>query len=287
MSSTAETAALLRAAGAVVTEPELRGPDVLAARLIPWWPLGPAMIKVPGLRGMVLRALRRSWPGALWFEVIRTKYMDDVVRAEVAAGATQLVLLGAGFDSRAHRLREILAGTTVFEVDQPDISARKRARVRALPRVSNVHYLTIDFNHDDLAATLARGGYDPTARTVVVWSGVTQYLEETGVEATLRWLSAQAPESSVVFDYCWREVIEGTGLTPDALAAAQEVASRGEPWLWGIRRGKAAEFLTAQGLRLVEDLDIPTAQSRYLQRADGTVQGPVWTFGGFVHAKTS
>ncbi|WP_018684147.1 class I SAM-dependent methyltransferase [Actinokineospora enzanensis] len=282
--STAETTTLLRAAGALLPDQSLRGPDVLAARLLPWRPLGRALIKVPGLRSRVARAVLRNWPSALWYEVARTRYMDDVVRAEVAAGARQVVILGAGFDTRAYRLRSLFADAAVYEVDQAEVSELKQARAGKLG-TADVRYVVTDFNEEDLAAAMARGGFDPGVRSVVVWSGVTPYLEEHGVVRTLRWFASQASGSSIVFDYAWREIVEGTEELSDASTVMRNVAARGEPWRWGIRKGCAAEFLGSFGLVVAEHLDMTEAQERYLRRTDGGVQGPVWTFGGFAHAR--
>lgn len=282
--STAETTTLLRAAGALLPERDLRNPDRLASRLLPWRPPFHALIKVPGLRLVIRQAIRRKWAAALWYEVIRTKYMDDVLSAAVSAGATQVVLLGAGFDSRAHRMRAQIRTASVFEVDQAHMSARKQERIRALPEAS-VRYVAADLEEDDLPGVLREGGFDPAARTVVLWSGVTPYLRPEGVEATLRWFARQAPGSSLVFDYCWQEILDGTTVIPEARAVLREVASRGEPWRWGIRKGHAKELLATYGLRLVEDLEGAAAQRRYLTRPDGSVQGPIWFFGGFVHAQ--
>jgi methyltransferase (TIGR00027 family) len=279
--STAETATLLRAVGALLPDRRLRGPDVLAARFIPWARRAATLIKIPGLRLLVVRALKRKWPGALNFELVRTKYMDDVVREEIGAGAIQVVVLGAGFDSRAYRLPETRRAI-VFEVDHPVTSVRKRSRVRRLfGEPSHVRYATIDFNREDLAEVLRANGYDDSARSVVVWSGVTPYLEPASVEATIRWMARQAPGSCLVFDYCWQEVIDGTATEPGARAVAASVAASGEPWLWGIPRGRGREHLAERGLDVVEELTTPVARQRYLTEA----AGPIWTFGGFLRAR--
>ncbi|UOX93155.1 SAM-dependent methyltransferase [Amycolatopsis sp. FBCC-B4732] len=282
--STAESVTLLRAAGALQPERELRNPDLLASRVLPWWPPLPALIKVPGIRLLISRAIRKKHAAGMWYEVIRTKYMDDVLSASTAAGASQVVLLGAGFDSRVHRLRKALGTASVFEVDQPHMSARKQECVRTLPE-HGVRYVTVDLEKEDLDGVLQSAGFDQTLRTVVLWSGVTPYLRAESVETTLRWFARLAPGSSLVFDYCWQEILDGTAVIPEAQAILRQVAARGEPWRWGIRRGRAEELLAAHRLHLVEDLEAAAAQRRYLTRPDGSVQGPIWFFGGFVHAQ--
>nr|WP_083466159.1 SAM-dependent methyltransferase [Kibdelosporangium sp. MJ126-NF4]CEL13747.1 O-Methyltransferase involved in polyketide biosynthesis [Kibdelosporangium sp. MJ126-NF4]CTQ99434.1 O-Methyltransferase involved in polyketide biosynthesis [Kibdelosporangium sp. MJ126-NF4] len=288
--STAEGAALLRAAGALVADRRLRGPDTLAAAMIPWAPRLSALVKVPVLRRLVPLGIQRVLPGALWFEIVRTKFMDEVVTeevetGEVAAGARQLVILGAGFDTRAYRMTDTLREVAVFEVDHPVTAARKRARLRAASAASSqVRYVTLDFNHEDLATRLADHGYDPAARSVVVWSGVAPYLAPHAVDTTLRWMARQAPDSCLVFDYCWQDVVDGTSDAPQARALARSLARQGEPLRWGIPRGQAAEYLAARGLRVEADHGARDAH-RYLTRRDGSVAGPMWEFGGFVRAR--
>ncbi|MGW5053532.1 class I SAM-dependent methyltransferase [Actinokineospora sp. NPDC004072] len=281
--STAEAATLLRAAGALLPDKGLRGPDFMAARFIPWSPRAVALVKVPGVRGLLVRALLRAWPGAVWYEVVRTRHMDQVLRDEVADGASQVVILGAGFDSRAYRLARDLAGTTVYEVDHPDTSARKRERLRAVVKriPGNVRYVTVDLNHQDLAEALAGKGFDPAVRTIVIWSGVAPYLTPDGVERTLRWMATQHPDSGLVFDYCWQEVLDGTSDNENAITVARWVAGRGEPWRSGIPEGRTADYLAGLGLRAAEDLTIPQTRDRYL----GERPEPIWDFGGFVLAR--
>src|SRR5205085_8984638 len=60
--------------------------------------------------------------------VARTVAIDEAVRA---AASPQVVILGAGLDGRAWRMKE-LEGVTVFEVDHPDSQREKRARAASL-----------------------------------------------------------------------------------------------------------------------------------------------------------
>jgi O-methyltransferase involved in polyketide biosynthesis len=102
--STAEGAAALRAAGARERDERIRGTDHLAARFVSGGLRLTAIVKVPLLRGVAPRLAERVLPGSYWFEIARVRHMDAVLRKELEAGARQLVILGAGFDTRAHRL---------------------------------------------------------------------------------------------------------------------------------------------------------------------------------------
>jgi methyltransferase (TIGR00027 family) len=89
----------------------------------------------------------------------------------------QVVILGAGFDCRANRLRE-LEGIRVFEVDHPSTLATKVEVLRgALGKIPEaVRFVKIDFNREKLQEVLARAGFEASRRTVFLWEGVSNYL---------------------------------------------------------------------------------------------------------------
>ncbi|MGI8461848.1 MAG: class I SAM-dependent methyltransferase [Solirubrobacterales bacterium] len=285
--STAEGAALLRAAGHLVREPGLRGPDHLAARFIAPGLNAAAAVKLPGARFTVPAVVEHLLPGGLWFEIARTRGVDDFVREEVADGAGQVVIVGAGLDSRAYRM-PALAATTVYEVDHPITAAYKRERVAAVvgDPPDNVRYVEVDFAAEDLASAIAGAGHECGERSAIIWSGVAPYLEPGAVDATLAWVAAQATGTQVAFDYCWQELIDGEADEwPGARNLRRRVADQGEPLRSGILRGRTREFLAERGLELVEDVDAAEATRRYATRADGSAAGWIWEFGGFARAR--
>lgn len=288
--STAEGAALLRAAGALERDPKVRNPDVLAHHFINWGLRLPALVKVPGVRRLVPRMAERRVPGMYFFEIARTRHMDAVVQAEVGRGVSQLVLLGAGYDSRAYRMAGELRDATVYEVDLPVMSEIKRRKVAGIPgqTPANVRYVEIDFTTQDLQERLGASGYDRSAPTLFVWSGVAPYLPEEAVEEVLRFVAAQgSPETSVVFDYCFREALTGEGPYESARPFLERLARMGEPLRSGIPRGGTAEYLADVGLHMEEDLGPDDAVARYLTRSDGSVHGRPPALGGLVHARVA
>ena len=276
--STAEGACALRAVATTLRDAELRGPDHLAARFISPGVKLTALVKVPGIRRLLPGLFERILPGSFWFELARTHHMDQVVTDEVAAGASQVVFLGAGFDSRAYRLQEELSGAALFEVDHPVTAALKRERLEAIfgEVPDHVEYVRVDFNTQDLGERLAAHGFDPAARSIVLWSGVTPYLEPEGVESTLRWFAAgTGPGSAICFDYLWKEMVDGDDSFYGAAQLRRRVAAGGEPFKFGIPRGASAEFVSRFGLVLEEDLGPADAQERLLHGA-----GQPYGFGG-------
>ena len=136
--------------------------------------------------------------------------------------------------------------------------------------------MQVDFNTQDLGERLAAHGFDPQARTIVLWSGVTPYLEAEGVESSLRWFKAGTGSGSAIcFDYVWKEMVDGDDSFHGAAQLRRRVAASGEPFKFGIPRGAAAEYVGRFGLVLEEDLGPQDAQERLLHGA-----GEPYGFGG-------
>ncbi|MFC9281638.1 class I SAM-dependent methyltransferase [Streptomyces collinus] len=207
--------------------------------------------------------------------VPRTVAIDEALRTRATG---QLVILGAGLDTRAWRLPE-LAGTDVWEVDHPASQEDKRARVAraaaarlqapddhhpsprrpeatGLPVLArSVRFTPVDLAVDDLGTALAAHGHNASAPTTWLWEGVVPYLTREQVRATLSALAARtAPGSALVVNY----------QAPSARAAAGRLLTRllgssitsGEPWrsLW--RPQQMAALLMEHDLRVVSDDDL-------------------------------
>ncbi len=139
---------------------------------------------------------------------LRTRFIDDAVRAALAAGITQIVNLGAGFDCRALRLPEIAEqAAQVFEVDFASQLARKTAILAAagiaLPPFA--HLVAADFNgafESGLTKDLVAAGFDPARPVVIVLEGVLSYLDDAPCDRMLRWIiGVTAAGSRLAFNY--------------------------------------------------------------------------------------
>jgi len=167
--------------------------------------LRPRLRRVVGLSrfrlaGALIRAyIDYRWPGARTSAVARTRFIDDVAETALSSGVEEVVILGAGFDARAYRMGA-MTHVTVFEVDHPSTSGAKRAIVgAALPSAPrHVRFVPIDFNSQPLPDAMKAAGYDPDRRTLFIWEGVTNYLTEEAVDATLRWCARAACGTTVV-----------------------------------------------------------------------------------------
>jgi methyltransferase (TIGR00027 family) len=134
--------------------------------------------------------------------ILRVAALDRLLLDAVAAGARQLVLLGAGFDTRSWRL-PALAPVHVFEVDHPATQRLKIERAERLPAPIGPHtWVPVTFGEDDLSERLAAAGHDASLPTVWLWEGVVMYLRDDAVSATLAAVASRsAPGSTLLVHY--------------------------------------------------------------------------------------
>jgi methyltransferase (TIGR00027 family) len=216
------------------------------------------------LSRLLLRFFARWAPGGQEFIAVRARLVDDLASEAAAAGATQIILLGAGFDTMAFRIREALRSSTLYEVDHPATQIIKRGVSARLDAPANVRFVGVDFERDDLLARLREAGHDGRARTFIVWVGVSYYLTaESARETMARAASLGGCGTRIVFDYMLREVIDRTTANRDALNKARRVAQLGEPWLFGLQKDEVPAFLEASGFRLLRDYDPEELGARY------------------------
>ncbi len=229
---------------------------------------------LPGLRELVPWFIDRRWPGARASAVARTRFIDDAVVASLAEHLEQVVILGAGFDSRSLRL-PALRKVIVFEVDHPATQSRKlRALERALSGLSeHVRFVPTDFDQRQLERAMTEAGYRDSAPTLFLWEGVTNYLSEEAVDATLRWCARAAPGSRLVFTYVDRAVLGDPRafFGTERLLATLEAA--GESWTFGIDPAGATEFLAKRGLVLERDLGAAEYRRLYFGEAARSMRG--------------
>ncbi|WP_081437988.1 class I SAM-dependent methyltransferase [Pseudofrankia asymbiotica] len=284
-SRTAQHVALFRALESARGQPRLFTDPYAAASLPPSHRLVVAAARLPAagprLARRVERLIDRRWPGGPRASAVaRTRLIDDLVTDALAAGARQLVLLGAGYDSRAYRLLAVRAGADpaaagrgreavdVYEVDHPATQARKRRLVeRRVPAAARGHvrFVAADLLRVGAADVLLAAGLRPDAPAVVVWEGVTNYLDAASVDATLTGLAgALAPGSRVVFTYVDRRALDGTGTFSGVDEWAGTVRAAGEPFTFGLVPDELPGYLAARGLALTLDRSTRDAADRYL-----------------------
>jgi methyltransferase (TIGR00027 family) len=242
--------------------------DLLTLRLLPFgWRVFLRLAYLPGLRHVLLALRERRMPGSLGAILCRTRYIDDVLERSLQEGVEQVVILGAGFDTRAYRI-DGMDQVRVFEVDLPGTREQKAARVgKVLGAVpENVTLVGIDFDQQKLGDTLITAGFQSGMRTLFIWEGVTQYLTAEAVNDTLGFVSGvSGAGSAIVFTYVRRGIIDGTD-RPEWYGRLLSFARRvGSPFKFGLEPDELRPYLADRGLTLVDEVGAAEYRERYLR----------------------
>jgi methyltransferase (TIGR00027 family) len=278
-SRTSILTAAARALGSREPDASVRNPDWFAGRLI-----GPAELALIADHP-ISRALDRDFQeamndtevfGFVWLMLVRTRFIDEQMVRAIRNGATQVVILGAGFDTRAHRFPELFKDAAVIEVDYGATQEYKQRRVDAAlgGAPANVAYAPIDFTRENLGEVLHRAGFQPDRTTYYICEGVSMYVPEEGMKQTLRAIAAEsAPGSTLLLEYINRGGLDVLKKYPSGMV--KNAFDWGEPFVFGVPDGQDRGYFLDAGLELGEALKIgsPESVKRFAMRADGTYYG--------------
>lgn len=275
----AETVAALRAIAG--TEQELATPcrDLFAKHFLS---LKSRILMAVTPQRVLRTLLERAAPGSYCFTIARTRHFDEALLQAVRSGVEQVVILGAGYDSRAFRFENELRGVKVLELDHPGTQARKKQLLKSsnasVP--SNLTLIGIDFAKQSFCKLLPEHGFRHDLKTLFLWEGVSYYLPLEAVDDVLKFVAACAPGSSVVFDYALQSFVDGDTGTYGGEQIARWLKKIGEPFLFGLNPANAQRFLAKRGLRVVshvgpsdlERMYLTTQRNRSLGRTLGHVR---------------
>jgi methyltransferase (TIGR00027 family) len=223
--------------------------------------------------------MNRLAPAGIYEYVLaRTKLLDGVFLQALESSFAQIVLLGAGFDTRALRFAPRNQGTRIFELDvattqQPKIDILKRKGM-ALPE--ELVFVAIDFDRQDLADVLLAAGYEERQRTLFLWEGVTMYLTPEAVDGTLSFIRESAAAGSiVVFDYVYASVLRRENRFYGEAEIYELVSGAGEGWTFGLEEGQVEGFLAERGFAMTAHHSPADLEETYLRAGDGTLFGRI------------
>lgn len=261
----AEGMALARAGESMKPENERLYSDPYAIRFV-----NPAILnhmkQNPAEAQKLVDRWNYSFPGIANVIASRVRCIDDLVVASNQEGITQLVILGAGYDSRTFRIPEIGNTIRVFEIDQPSIQKRKLEILKAIftQIPDNVSYIPINLDESSFVSSIEISGFDTTIRTIFVLEGLVMYLMPESVDALLSDIvRCSGKNSRIVFDYYPQSLIEGTHPLPIAENIRMNMISVGEPVLFGIPDNRLVPFMEERGFHQVQDITAADYVSRY------------------------
>jgi methyltransferase (TIGR00027 family) len=239
----------------------------------------------PLLKGLMQLAA----PGSYCFTIARTRHFDEILTSEIRSGIEQVVLLGAGYDSRAFRFQNDLQKIRVFEIDHPGTQARKKGILARIARETpaNVTYIPVDFNQQSFQTALSEHGFAREKKTLFLWEGVSYYLPQPVVESVLDFVGNCAPGSSIAFDYAIRGFVDGDTSTYGGKQVARWLKRIGEPFLFGLDAKETDAFVARHKLRVVSDLGPEDSEQAYLRTKNGAYLGKTFGHVRMVHARAT
>ena len=188
--------------------------------------------------------------------VARVRYFDDFVKKSVNEGLEQLVIFGAGFDTRAYRIKG-LENIKVFEVDHHDTQGFKVQKIKeifgSIPE--HVVYIPVDFETQTLSERLFDNGYNQSMKTLFIMEGLVMYISPEGIAETLSFIAENSSKgSAVIFDYFPESVVDGTNKLEIAQDIRNFAIQQGEPLKFGIKEDKLEEFLSTFGFSNIQNV---------------------------------
>jgi methyltransferase (TIGR00027 family) len=210
--------------------------------------------------------VEKQFPGLSSSIMARVRYFDDFIKKSVNEGLEQLVILGAGYDTRAYRLDDLKKGVHIFEVDHPNTQSFKIEKINeifgSIPE--NVTYVPIDFEVQELGLKLIEYDYDPLKTTLFVMEGLVMYIPHKSVAKTLSFISKNSAKgSSIIFDYYPQSVVDGTCKLEIGNNIRNHLIKLGEPLQFGINEEEIEDFLIDFGFSDINNVTSEDYQKLY------------------------
>ena len=272
VSETAETAALLRAIACYETDGNIRGNDDIAKYFLSEEKRNKITNEI--YRNAV-KAIARN--GLYEYIIARTAYFDDLFVHALGENIPQIVLLGAGYDSRIYRYNGSIGNTKVFEVDAPFTQENKLSILKSNEiNTDKAIYVSVDFEKDNLMECMINSGYCPLRKTLHIWEGVCFYLTPGAVEETLTALiSNSAPQSVISFDYVNIHISGDIG-----------IRRKDESVLFGMDKLEMEDYLETLNCRILQNMDFNEMNRLYLTCETGEIFGKVKTTLNIIKVET-
>ena len=227
-------------------------------------------------------------PGVNGAIVARIRFIDEYLLDCIKGGFKQLVIIGAGYDTRAYRLSEVKDSLKVFEVDHPATQQVKILKIREIfsTLLDHVIYVPVIFGVDRLDQNLLKNGYNPELKTLFIVEGLLMYVPPPAVDGLLSFVvNASGPGSSIVADYFSDSVIEGTSPLKEAQVLRQFVENEGAQLQFGIEESKVEAFFKERGFQAVTKVTTASCKEKYFKN-DGSDRAVSPMF-NFLHAIVS
>jgi len=273
-SKTAFFNALHRAIASKLYQNEILGQDYLAEYFLPGYYR--FFLKFKFIQNNTKQKLDTAFPGLNAYVTARTAFFDQLFLSALKEKVPQIVILGAGYDSRSYRFTKFSGNTRIFELDLPMAQNRKKKCLKnaGIEVPENVTYVPADLNKTTLNQALESVGYQSNKRTLITWEGVSYYLDPESVEKTLTFFSSIPQKHSLLaFDYMISLDEENIGdyFGAESFIQSMQNAHADEAILFSLKEGEINDYLEQKGLHLLEHLDSKEIEKRFLTDDQGNL----------------
>ncbi len=228
---------------------------------------------LPFIGSIIPKIIHRKALGALSSGTARTKYIDDLLLQTIQKGIQQVLILGAGFDTRALRL-DFLKEIPVIEIDHPDTAKfkiKKLKKTGLLP--DNISYLQLDFNKESLNDLAQQNKIDFTRKTTIIWEGVTNYLTQEAVNKTFEFIKQFSENSFIIFTYIHKQVLDNASLFEGTEKIFENLKRNEERWTFGFLPSELSNYLKQFGITIIEDKGATEYRNKYIPERKGLLNG--------------
>jgi methyltransferase (TIGR00027 family) len=205
--------------------------------------------------------------------VARARYIEDLVEQQAGRGVSQYVILGAGLDTFAQRRPQIASGLKLFEVDKPGTQAWKRQRLIDLGFgiPTWLQFVPVDFEAGgSWWEQLIAAGFDNSKPAVVASTGVSMYLTQDAIAATLRQVAAFARGSTLAMTFLLPLELAEPAVRPGLLLAEKGARASGTPFISFFTPAEMLALAREAGFRDAQHVSAMTLTQRYFaNRTDG------------------
>jgi methyltransferase (TIGR00027 family) len=216
--------------------------------------------------------------GIYEYVIARTKYIDAAFKRALAEQFDQVLIFGAGFDTRALRFQGTIGNSRVFELDVPitQQSKIKQYQKRHLVIPPNLIFIAIDFDKESLPMKLNEAGFYKHRQCLFILEGLMMYLQPESVAETFRTIQDYAGKGScIVFDYIYASVLRKEGIYYGEEEIMQTVSGASEQWHFGIEKGQIERFLLKYAMQLIDHKDAKDLEQAYFSDSKGRIIGRV------------
>jgi methyltransferase (TIGR00027 family) len=220
-------------------------------------------------------------PGMYEYVIARTKFIDSEFIKTLQEGVEQVLIFGAGFDSRGIRFRNLSKNAVVFELDAPVTQRVKldRYKEKGIEIPENLVFIPIDFDRESLPQRLEESGFKKGKKSLFILEGLTMYLQPKSVDNTFKLIrEISGTGSRVVFDHIYASILRRENLYEGEEELYLGVLKRNEKFCFGIEKGNINAFLYGYGFDALsimnsdalEDMFFKDAQGKPAARVNGT-----------------